>query len=242
MLLTWIISSATSLSSGLPRGRGTIVTRPRSPAPSPLQSTSNCNRCARRRACRAPQRACCASCHSARSSAVHGGSSGAGSRSRTLRSIVVEPQVGGDRHALEHASDGRTSAPSGADLDVERQRGRRRPLAQRQARRSTRSGSIVSLRPGMYTVDSRAPRDRVERRAAARSASAGAAMWMPISRWPLARLAHRERIVDLGRRRVVDRERAHRSRPADRAAAATAPTAGNAVPCGNASARKRLKW
>ena len=42
------------------------------------------------------------------------------------------------------------------------------------------SGSIVILRPGMYTVDSRA-------RAAASSgdprgiASAGAAMWMPIS-------------------------------------------------------------
>ena len=61
----------------------------------------------------------------------------------------------------------------------------------------------------MYTVDRRS-------RAIASSASprtmpsAGHAMWMPISTLPLGSSRSGERIVDLGRGRVVDRERAHR--------------------------------
>ena len=42
------------------------------------------------------------------------------------------------------------------------------------------------------------------------TASAGAAMWMPSVTWPRAEALHRERVVDLGRRRVVDRERLRR--------------------------------
>ena len=35
-------------------------------------------------------------------------------------------------------------------------------------------------------------------------------MWMPISRVAVGELAHRERVVDFGRRRIVDRKRLHR--------------------------------
>jgi hypothetical protein len=88
----------------------------------------------------------------------------------------------------------------------------------------------------MYTVDSRA-------RAAASCglpraiASAGAGDVDADLDAAAGELAHRERVVDLGRRRVVDRERAHACRDRKVGKRGSAGSAGNAVPRGNACAR-----
>ena len=77
---------------------------------------------------------------------------------------------------------------------------------------------MVSFQPGMYTVDRRS-RATLSSAESGVIASPGAAMWMPKTTVPDAQALHRQRVVDLGRGRIVDREglaRGQRQRLLDR--------------------------
>ncbi len=101
------------------------------------------------------------------------------------------------------------------------------------------SGSIVNLRPGMYTVDSRS-------RAIASSAlprgmaSAGQAMWMPISTLPFAS-SRTEKASSISVVVASSMEKARTSARGRSGVAGSAPHSGNAIPAGKTSDRKRLK-
>ena len=109
-----------------------------------------------------PRRAdrCCASFHSARSLVRPWR---VGRRRQRVGERVAERRRGAGwrRPARDsRASRALTGAPVGVGFDVQRQR-RRAPRPAPSVNAATAaSGSIVSLRPGMYTVDSRVARDR----------------------------------------------------------------------------------
>ena len=145
----------------------------------------------------------CASCHSARSSPVRAGSTGA---QRCGEGVVdgVEAQVVDDGHAFHRRAFAHRHAVA-VDFDIQRQRGARTARGERE-RADHGIGQHRDLAP--RHVDGRQPRagDRVEC-AAARNRERGrrdvdADLVMAVAERP-----HGERVVDLGGRRVVDRER-----------------------------------
>ena len=106
---------------------------------------------------------------------------------------------------------------------------------------TTSSGSIVSLPPGMYTVDMRSRATRSTASSGA-SASAGAAMWMPKITLPLPR----PRTDSASSISVVWESSMEKActGAAGRSWAGTAGTGsgGGPVPFGNCSNRKRRQW
>ena len=186
-----------------------------------------------------PRRAdrCCASFHSARISCVHGGSSGDGNGFANASESVARFRLAATGTRFNRVACA-TGAPAGSVSTYSESAGTSAPALSVKAATAA-SGNIVSLRPGMYTVDRRS-------RAIASSAlprgmaSAGQAMWMPISTLPFAS----SRIEKASSISVVVASSMEKARTSARGRSGTAgsdPHSGNAMPLGKASDRKRLK-
>ena len=164
----------------------------------------------------------CATFHSTRSSAFHGGSEGVGrsfanaspiSPSRRLAAIgtrltrVAWRSTVPSAPTSAYSDSAGTVAPAASVKRRDRLVGQHRDLAARHV-----DGGQPRARRG---VERRAARNRERRRG-----DVDADLVVAVGQ-----VAHRERVVDLGGGRVVDRERAHRRRAAAPAAAPACPAA-----------------